>query len=152
MAHDKDHATQKALEHYQPYYTGGDRGEFYVQCCWRVDVPTRELIEKHWKSAARSMCPMGVTDQEGKNIGYRYYQADKNKKEALETWDCCNSNWESPAVYYEPKKGGYIVAIHNHMCMSSEFMLFKGATTEVYKKAKKFVKDNTFKGDYFGKF
>ncbi len=152
-AHDNDEAAYKALVHYNSYYTGGDRGQFYVQCNWVVDVPTREIIEMHWKNAMRSVFPMAVNDpRSGKTIGYDYHQLDKNKAAVLETWDCCNSNWAYPSVYYEPKKGGYVVALHNHMSMPSEFMFFKGNTAETYKKAKKFVKDNTFKGDYYKEF
>jgi hypothetical protein len=36
--------------------------------------------------------------------------------------------------------------------MPSEFMLFKGNTAETFKKAKQFVKENTFTGDYYLKF
>lgn len=150
-ARDKEEAEYKALVHYNPYYTGGDRGRFYVQCNWQVKVPTREIIEKHWKLASRSNAVMESSGEFGVSKPY-YFQADKTKREVMETWDCCNTGWASPAVYYEPQKGGYVVALHNHMCVPSEFMFFKGNTAETFKKAKQFVKDNTFRGDYYAKF
>jgi len=64
QAHDKDHAKQKALEHYVADYTGGDKGEFYVQCCWFEEVPTREILEKHWEAATKSYFPSGVRDND----------------------------------------------------------------------------------------
>ena len=148
-AKDKETAGQKVLIHFQPYYTAGDKGEFRIQCNWEVKIPTREIYITHWKNASRSLMPMAVNDQEGKTIGYRYFQPDTRKKEVIHSWDICNINWANPAVYFDPNKGGYIVAIHGYMCMPSEFMFFKGVTAETYKKAKQWVKENTFKGNYY---
>jgi hypothetical protein len=144
-----EEAKQIVLDHYKPYYTAGDKGTFKVQCAWEVSVPTREIIEKHWKKASGAQMTMDVRDNSGTVIGYRYYHPDKTKKDVMENWDFCHCNWASPVVYFDPKKSGYVVAIHNFMCMPNELMLFKGNTATVYKKAKQWVKDNTFKGNHF---
>jgi hypothetical protein len=143
QAKSKEHAEQKIKDHYKQYYTAGDNGYFHVQCNWRIDIPTREIIEKHWRKASGST---GVL-RSGKDL--HEFQIDKTKKDVLQTWDCCNSAWASPAVHYSPEHNGYMVSLHNHMAMPSTFMLFKGSTKAVYDKAKKFVKDNTFKDDYY---
>lgn len=153
-AKDKAEAEKKAIDHYSPYYTAGDAGTFKVQCNWVVNVPTREIIERHWKAASNSKgsIPINAPGYEIKTIGYRYFKMDKTKKEVLDNWDGCHSAWANPAVYFEPSKGGYVVAIHNYMAMPCPFVFFKGVTAERYKQAKQFVKDNTFRGDYYAPF
>jgi len=149
-AKSKEEAEQKVVDHFKPYYTAGENGVFKVQCNWIVNIPTREIIEKHWRAATRSM---GVIHYDGRDISKKWaFQLEKTKKEVLENWDYGNCNWDEPAVYYEPRKGGYAVAIHNYMAMPSELKFFKGTTHAVYKKAKKWVRDNTFKGEYYTKF
>jgi hypothetical protein len=146
-AKSKEEAEQKVVDHFKPYYTAGENGIFKVQCNWIVNIPSRDIIEKHWRNATRSM---GVIHYDEGNK--RTFQLEKTKKEVLENWDYCNCNWNEPTVYYEPRKGGYVASIHNYMAMPSEFMFFKGTTNEVYKKAKKWVRDNTFKGEYYSKY
>ncbi len=148
LAKSKEHAEQKIKDHYSQYYTAGDKGQYRVQCNWRIDVPTREIIEKHWKKASGSMAVMN-TSGDFDRTEHRYFQVDKTKKEVLSTWDCCNCAWASPKVHFSPKHGGYVVSLHNHMTMPSVFMVFKGSTKAVYDKAKKFIKDNTLKTDYY---
>ena len=150
-ANDQQEAEQICKDHYRPYYTGGDNGRFYVQCSWQVHIPTREIIEKHWKKASGAQMPMAVREPnvDGKVIGYRYFQSDKTKKEVLQNWDAGHCDWRSPAVYFDPEKNGYVVAIHNYMCMPNELQFFPGVTAQVFKKAKQFVKDNTFHGIHF---
>jgi len=131
QAHNPDMATNKALSHYVHYYTGGDKGRFYVQCCWEVDVPKRELFEKHWRTIIKNSA------------------IDESKADALLTWDVCNAGWSNPIIHYEPTKGGYMIQLHNHMEMAYDFKLFKGHTKAVYDKAVKWVKANTFRGDHY---
>lgn len=144
-----EEAEKIVMGHYIPYYTAGDNGIFKVQCAWEVKIPTREIIEKHWKKASGSQMPMSVRDNGGTIIGYRYFQPDKTKKDVMENWDLCHCNWATPVVYFDPKKSGYVAVIHNYMCMPNELMFFKGNTAAVYNKAKQWVKDNTFKGNHF---
>lgn len=148
----KEDAAQTVLDHYRQYYTAGDKGTYKIQCNWEVKCPTREIIEAHWKKTSNSQMPMAVHDNEGIIIGYRYFNPDKTKKEVMANWDNCHCNWSDPCIYFEPAKSGYVVAIHNYMSMPSELMFFKGITRNTYLKAKKFVKDNTFKGTHFRKF
>lgn len=149
QAKDKEQASQKALDHYRPHYTAGDKGEFKVQCCWVVNVPTREIFEKYWKVVTNSYFPAPVTAGDFEVIGYRKSYLDETKKDVMSTWDACNAEWASPAVHYEPTKGGYMVQIHNYMNMPADFKFFKGSSKAVHDKAKKWVKENTFKGEYF---
>jgi len=153
-ANDKDEAEMIVLRHYIKHYTGGDKGEYHVQCNWPVSIPTREIIEKHWKKASEAQIPMAVRapDSEGTVLGHRYFQADETKKEVMLNWDYCHCNWAEPCVHYNIDRGGYSVSIHNYMCMPNELVFFKGVTRETYKKALKFVRDNTFKGTHFRKF
>lgn len=152
-AKDKDEAEMIVLRHYLPYYTGGDRGEFYVQCNWEVKIPTREVIEDHWKKASNATAQVpDMYDREGHTIGYRYFRPETTKKEVLGNWDYCHCDWANPSVHYDISRGGYSVMIHNYMCTPSELVFFKGLTRNTYLKAKKFVKDNTFKGTYFRKY
>jgi hypothetical protein len=150
-ANDKEDAEMIVLRHYIKYYTGGDKGEYHVQCNWEVKIPTREIIEAHWRKASGAQMPMGVHDSEGHTIGYRYHQAEKTKKEVMANWDYCHCNWANPTVHYDIDRVGYSVSIHNYMCMPCELMFFKGVTRNTYLKARKFVKDNTFKGTHFRK-
>jgi hypothetical protein len=85
----------------------------------------------------------------GTTAGYRYFQPEKIKKEVMANWDNCHCEWASPCVHYDIDHSGYSVSIHNYMCIPNELMFFKGVTRNTYLKAKKFVKDNTFKGNYF---
>lgn len=152
-AKDNDEAGEIALKYYQPHYTGGDTGEFYIQCNWEVHIPTREIIEKLWENASKSEGSIPVTAGESmETIGYRKFQLDETKKDVLDNWDYCNCSWADPVVYYEPKKGGYVVALHNYMSTPFEFYFFKGVTKEIYDKAMKWVEDNTFHGDYYKPF
>jgi hypothetical protein len=150
----KEEAAQIVLDHYAPYYTAGDAGNYHIQCNWEVNIPTREIIEKHWKKAMDAQIPMAVRapNVEGTVLGYRYFPAEENKKEVMANWDNCHCNWANPAVHYDIDRGGYSVSIHNYMCMPNELTFFKGVTRETYKKALKFVRDNTFKGTHFRKF
>ena len=70
----------------------------------------------------------------------------------MKSWDVCNMCWANPVIHWDMGKGGYSVMIHGYMTMPTELVFFKGHTHEVYEKAKKFVKDNTFKDTYFTKF
>lgn len=153
-AHDKAQAEQMVTDHFRPYYTAGDTGVFKVQCNWEVNIPTREIIEKRWKAATRSMgtIPINAPGYEMNIIGHRQFQLEETKEEVLANWDYCNCSWADPVVHYEPTKGGYVVSIHNYMALPSEFMFFKGTTNAVYRKALKWVKENTFAGDYYTTF
>jgi hypothetical protein len=150
-AEDEDKAEMIVMKHYLPYYTGGDKGTFHVQCNWEVKIPTREIIEAHWKKASMSelAIPINAPGYEIKTIGYRYFRPDTTKKEVMRNWDYCHITWSNPCVYFDPKKDGYVVAIQSYMSMPVELVFFKGLTRNTYMKAKKFVKDNTFKGTHF---
>lgn len=146
-AKSKEHAEQKILDHYRQYYTAGDAGRFYVQCNWAVHVPTRAIIEKHWKLATNAVAPMEVGSFEAPRT--HYFNPDVTKKDVMTTWDVCNASWASPAVHYNPSRGGYEVMLHQYMCMPSPFVFFKGGSKAAYDKARQFVKNNTFHGDYY---
>jgi hypothetical protein len=148
-AKNKEEAGTVALIHFQPHYTAGENGVYKIQCNWEVSVPTREIIEKHWKKASLTDMPIAVHDNEGKTIGHRYFKPDTTKEKVMRNWDIINYNWSNPVVYFEPLKGGYVVAVQCYMCMPCELRFFKGLTAETYKKAKQWVKDNTLKENYF---
>ena len=149
-----DVAAQIVLDHYKSYYTASDNGTYKIQCNWEVKCPTREIIEAHWEKASMSelSLPINASGYEFKTIGYRYFRPDKTKKEVIHNWDYCHITWADPCVYFEPKKGGYVVAIQSYMSMPAELVFFKGLTRNTYLKAKKFVKDNTFKSTHFRKY
>jgi hypothetical protein len=153
-AQDQEEAEMIVLRHFIKYYTGGDKGEYHVQCNWEVNIPTREIIEAHWKKASGAQMPIAVraNDNKGTVIGHRYFQTETTKKEVMANWDYCHCNWGNPSVHYDIDRGGYSVLIHNYMCMPNELIFFKGVTRNTYLRAKKFVKDNTFKGTHFRKY
>jgi hypothetical protein len=150
-AKDKAEAETKVVNHFKHLYTAGDAGVFEVQCNWQVKIPTREIIEAHWRAATRAQgsIPINAPGYEIKTIGYRHFQLDSTKKEVMASWDYCNIDWAEPTVHYDISKGGYVVSMQSYMAMPSPFVFFKGVTRETYKKALKFVKDNTFQGDYY---
>lgn len=153
QADGEEEAKKKALDHYRPHYTGGENGEFRVQCCWTVNVPKREVFEKLWEEVTKSYFPKAVYGNDLSDvIGYRQIFLDETLKDVLSTWDACNAEWANPVVHYEPTKGGYVVMIHNHMNMPCDLKLFKGETKEVYEQALKWVEENTFKGEYYRPF
>lgn len=150
-AKDKTEAEQLALDHFRPYYTGGENGQFYVQCNWEVKVPIREIVEKHWKKASKSEAsiPTGPTFESRER---HYFFPDTTKKDVMESWDLCHISWANPVIHYDQGRGGYSIMIHSHMCMPAELVFFKGTTKRAYYKARKFVKDNTLKDTYFRAF
>lgn len=150
MAKDKVEAEQIILNHYRQYYTGGDNGRFYVQCNWRINIPLRALIEKHWKKA--SMSRAGISDGNIEDPHYHYFRPSTSKKEVMADWDRCHISWADPVIHWDMSRGGYSVMIHSHMTMPTELVFFKGTTRAIYDKAKKFVKDNTLRQNYFTPF
>lgn len=143
-----DAAKEKFIKQYESCYTGGDEGEFKIQCAWEVKIPTREFAEKYWKAICFSVAPMrvGTSDHDA---GYDYVTIFKTKKDIIDLWRVCNVRWASVPVAYNPKYGGYTVSVHNYMMMEHVVKVFKGSTKTAYDKAIKFVKENTFKGDYY---
>lgn len=150
MAKDKAEAEKIILDHYKPYYTGGDNGQFYVQCNWRVDVPLRTVVEKHWKKA--SMSTASIPDGNIEDPHYHYFRPDTTKKKVMDSWDRCDITWADPKIYWDMNRGGYSVMIHSYMTRPTELVFFKGHTKATYNKAVKFVKDNTLRENYFKPF
>ena len=143
-----DLAKEKFLNLYKPYYTGGDEGEFKIQCAWEESVPTKEFAEKYWKTICNSVVPMRMGTSTH-DLGLDYVTLFETKKDIISLWKNCNVRWASVPVAYNPKYGGYTISVHNHMMMENVVKVFKGNSKAVYDKARKFVKDNTFKGDYY---
>lgn len=150
-AKDKVEAETKVVAHYKHLYTAGDAGVFKVQCNWQVKIPTREIIEKHWRAAtqAQGSMPVYAPSTKMEIIGHREFQLDETKKDVMANWDYCNSGWAEPPVHYDISRGGYVISIHNYMALPSPLFFFKGVTRETFKKATKWVRDNTFQGDYY---
>lgn len=140
-------AKEKALNHYSVVKHEG--GRFVIQCAWKYSIPTRELIDKRWRKYLSSTCLMSDKDNEGNTIRVKSYQPWKSKKDVMEDWDRGNISWDD--VFYVPSRGGYSVTVQGYMQMPCEIAFFKGKKEETYQKAKQFVKDNTFKGDYYTK-
>lgn len=144
-AKDVEQAKEIVCDYYKLFNIEG--GKFKVQCAWRHDMPTRELIEIRWRKYLRSTCVRFDKDSEGNTIRAHSWHSNKNKKDVMETYDLLNVTWDD--VFYDPLRRGYSVTVQGYMEMPCEIAFFKGGTKEVYKKAKQFVKDNTFKGEVY---
>lgn len=135
------------LHHYTDRRIEG--GQFQIQCAWEVLIPTREIIEKHWRKYLRSYSIISDKDSDGNVYRVHTFEPMKTKKEVLDDWDRANISWDD--VFYDPSRRGYSVTVQGYMQMPCEIAFFKGTTAEIYKKAKQFVKDNTFTGKMFTK-
>lgn len=144
-AKDLDRAKEIVTEYYSGRRVEG--GRFQVQCAWKVSVPTREIIEKHWRKYLRSFARIFDRDADGNPYRMREFEVNKTKKDVMDDWDRANISWDD--VVYVPQRRGYSVTVQGYMCMPCELSFFKGVTKTAYDKAKKFVKDNTFKGQMF---
>lgn len=51
--------------------------------------------------------------------------------------------------FYDSRRGGYSVTVQGYMQMPCEIKFFSGKTSKTYKKAKQFIKENTFKGELY---
>lgn len=150
IAKSKEKAEQIALDHYRPYYTGGENGQFYVQCNRRINVPLREIVEKYWKKVSKSTA--SIPDGNIEDPHYHYFCPDKTKKDVMKSWDLCHISWADPVIHWDMGRGGYSVMVHSYMTKPTELIFFKGSTKNTYDKAKKFVKENTLKENYFTNF
>lgn len=142
-----DQAKDMVLDHYTDRRTEG--GRFNIQCAWKVSIPTRELIEKCWRKYLRSYSQIFSHDSNFNVIGVHTFEPMKTKKEVLDDWDRANISWDD--VFYDPSRRGYSVTVQGYMQMPCEIAFFRGTTAETYRKAKQFVKDNTFTGKMFTK-
>lgn len=92
-APNKEVASLLVMDHYRgDYYHEG--GQYRVQCLWEINMPTREIISKHWHKLLKSYAEIYDHDSNWNVIGVHRFETNKTKRDVLNDYDRLNIIWD----------------------------------------------------------